>query len=1116
MLNNNIRVIYIIFLFAFCPFYISCNVKNLGEKDKFPKVVLQDSHSPVKVIAFSPDGKTLASGSSDNTIKLWDVDSDSAQSPKLHTLRGHLDTVVAVMFSPDGKTLISVGSDNVVKFWDVGTGEIIKPPPLKGSNASFPLEGSNASFATFSPDGKTLAVGNQNDGVDLWNIDTDEFNCTSVENHTFKDKGANAVAFSHDSKTLAISTSYSSHEVVEIWEVDTGKFIKGLEGHSGAIDIIAFSPDGRKLATASVDKTVTLWDVNSGKTIRSFKHPSLVNSIAFSPDSQILASGSLDKMVRLWDVTSGKLIKTLEHPASIYAITFSEKDKTLASVTSDNTVRLWHVANGNLVKIFSFEEHSSAVRIVAFSPDGETLASVTSDGVWLWDLSSGENKSPECIALEEYPGDVKAKGQFSDVMAIAFSPDSKTLASGSFDGKITLWQVEARGKISSWEGYPEESGLSSEVNILAFSSNGRTLISIGVGNVMKSWNVAADGMLGEQNLNDDKILALSTDGDFMIACGPEGDLELLNVTDGKTEKEYKIDLAAGIKNAVFSLDGRTLALCDSKSNMRLLDVSSGQFEKIHTGHFEDIIDIAFSPDGKTLAASAYNKVLLWDVSTGRLRKIIQGHFVEVNSITFSPDGKILASGSSDGTIKFWRITDGELVATSYVFRSGDYLTYCPQGYYFSSKNGDNFLSWQIKNEIYTLEQYSDVFKRPELVKTILSGEVASKPDIRLDKQLPPKLLWKRENRITTTVNKKYVIILKFEGLSPLDKYEFFHNGEEVPVKKAKETEIKVPLTLEKYENSFRVRAWDKNGLKSRWVEEKFIYTRGKKQPSDKGLKVTTERQLSSNLVKKYAIIIGISDYKHLPKEQNKKWHDLQYAHLDAEAFKAFLENSDLSGGNWKIDYFIEKDATTENINDALIKVFNNANRHDLIFIFFSGHGMEKNGHVFLLTYDCNPQKDTFPGYYYSILQRHIIRTRAEHVIVFIDACHSGFIGFKGEEQDSFEPRILEEYRAKIDETKVIFCSSSYGQLSWEDPKLEQGVFTNYLIKGLKGEAEEDASENDMDSNFVNLLEIARYVEEKVREHTRDNDDMELQEPRLWPSEDGIPTDDDLPVSIRKK
>jgi WD40 repeat protein len=405
----------------------------------------------VTSVAFSPDGKTIASASGDKTVKLW----DAATGKEITTLKGHSSGVSSVAFSPDGKTIASASWDNTVKLWDAATGTEINT--LKGhSNAVYSV--------AFSPDGKTIASASDDKTVKLWDAATGKY-FTTLKGHSFVVWG---VAFSPDGKTIA---SASWDNTVKLWDAATGTEINTLKGHSNAVYSVAFSPDSKTIASASVDKTVKLWDAATGRYFTTLKgHSDAVYSVAFSPDSKTIASASFDGTVKLWDAATGKYFTTLKgHSDKVLSVAFSPDGKTIASASFDGTVKLWDAATGK--EIITLKGHRFWVYSVAFSPDGKTIASASADKtVKLWDSATGK----EIITL---------KGHSDGVISVAFSPDGKTIASASFDGTVKLWNAATGKEITTLKGH------SDGVNSVAFSPDGKTIASASSDKTVKLWKV---------------------------------------------------------------------------------------------------------------------------------------------------------------------------------------------------------------------------------------------------------------------------------------------------------------------------------------------------------------------------------------------------------------------------------------------------------------------------------------------------------------------------------------------------------------------------------------------------------------------------------------------------
>ncbi|MFF0385183.1 AAA family ATPase [Streptomyces sp. NPDC004286] len=484
-----------------------------------------------------------------------------------------------------------------------------------------------------------------------------------------------------------------------------------LSGHTGAVYLTSFSPDGKLLATASYDRTVRLWNVADrghpkplGAPLHG--HRSWVSSAVFSPDGHTLASAGDDGTIHLWDVTDPAHPTSLGQPltghdGTIYLVAFSPDGRTLASAGEDRTVRLWNVADPHRAKpLEALRGHSAPVRSVAFSPDGRTLASAGDDDtVRLWDVTDPRRPEARRGVL---------RGHTDLVHSVAFSPDGKVLASGSADDTIRLWNVadparpaplgspltghtgpvwsvafspdggrlaaaSADSTASLWNvtdpASPSQvgeplAGSSGEMYALGFSPDGRTLATGSGDGKARLWAVPTSDMTG-------RGASFRPDGKVLATAARDGRVRLWRVTaPGRPVALGAPFMPAdgGQRTLMFAPDGRTLAVLTGNRSVYLWNVSdpgrpvvAGPPLKLMT-RFMGADALAFSPDGRVLA-TAYDdhRFRLWNV-TDPARPApygapLAGHRGYINALEFTPDGHTLASGSADGTIRLWNVTD---------------------------------------------------------------------------------------------------------------------------------------------------------------------------------------------------------------------------------------------------------------------------------------------------------------------------------------------------------------------------------------------------------------------------------------------------------------------------
>ena len=538
-------------------------------------------------IAYSPDGSRLAMASS---LGIWIYDAYTGAELALFT---GID-VVAIAFSPDGNTIASGNGDATVGLWDVVTGQ--QKSVLRGHRGYL-------TCIAFSPDGRTIASGSEDyDPLEaemrLWDAATGREKAVFI----YDDEQITSVTFSPDSRCIA--TGRNGPAAV-IQDAITGEHKHTLNlRFGGYVWDIAFSPDGNTLAGSAGDRdgTVFLLDVaNEQYRTISTGHTGAVFDIAFSPDGRTIASASwLDDTVRLWDAATGEERATLiGHTGGVGDVAYSPDGSMLATNSSgDSTVRLWDAATQDIRNTLT--GYTPGVYNVAYSPDGSTLTTGSQDDtVRLWDATTNTLLNT-------------LTGHTDWVRSIAYSPDGSTLASASWDDTVRLWDATTGAHLNTLTEHTDR------VDSVAFSPDGSTLASGSWDNTVRLWDATTGAPLNTLTEHTDWVLSVA-----------------------------------------FSPDGSTLASGSSDNTVRLWDATTGVHLNTLTEHTDRVYSVAFSPDGSTLASGGGSNdtaVRLWDAATGRILNTFIGHVSYVRSVSYSPDGSTLASGSTDGTVLLWRLT----------------------------------------------------------------------------------------------------------------------------------------------------------------------------------------------------------------------------------------------------------------------------------------------------------------------------------------------------------------------------------------------------------------------------------------------------------------------------
>ncbi|CAL9521926.1 hypothetical protein SUDANB140_03872 [Streptomyces sp. enrichment culture] len=509
-------------------------------------------------------------------------------------------------------------------------------------------------------------------------------------------------SFSPDGRLLA-TASYD--RTVRLWDVSEPArprpLGKPLTGHGSWVSTAVFSPDGTTLASASDDGTIRLWDVRDPGRPRPLGtpvqgHGGTVYLLAFSPDGHTLASAHDDHAVRLWDVREPGRPEALETltgaGAAVRSVAFSTDGHTLAAGGDDDTVRLWDVTDPSSPGVLGapLEGHGALVHSVAFSPDGRTLASGSADDtVRLWDVTDRDGAVPIGAPLTGHTG---------PVWSVAFSPDGAMLAVASADSTASLWNV-------SDPDYPSEVGVplaggSGEMYALGFSPDGRTLATGSGDSKVRLWSLPTSDMIGRTG-------AYRPDGKVLATAARDGRIRLWDVTDPDRPAALGAPFRPGegdIRSMEFSPDGDTLAVLTGGRAVQLWNVEDPSRPTAHappvrlSTRYAGPDALAYSPDGRMLATAHDDRtVQLWNAEDpARLRRLgepLRGHTGYVNTLAFSPDGHTLASGSADDTVRLWDVRDPAHATLLGAPRTGhlgavNTLAFSPDGHTLASGSDD--------------------------------------------------------------------------------------------------------------------------------------------------------------------------------------------------------------------------------------------------------------------------------------------------------------------------------------------------------------------------------------------------------------------------------------------
>lgn len=1072
------------------------------------QLIIPTGHTDgINSLCFSSDGKNIVSGSSDKTLKLWDLQTGLV----LKTFKGHSGSVYAIAISKDGNFIISASQDQTIKIWDIVSGKEIRTIQTTYAVTALAL----------SPDGKLIAsCSSFGPDISLWDFDSGRLinTCKGHQN------GVTSVVFSEDNRYL-VSASYD--KTIKIWDLAGSKEIKTFRGHSDKVANAKFSPNGKLILSSSFDETIKLWDVEKGSAIKTYKGEAYgCNNLTFTPDGTDFIAGS-----NMVSIKTGEIEKQFNgHFFSIKSAAFYidlvNKKKYLATCSNDKTIQLWNFDTGKQIKIL--KGYTNPVLDLDVSSNGQYFATgqatnnPKSKTIYLWNLALSEK--PRALSMEHRVIDkIKFSPDGNQLLTSSarYNPSSTDiLKKSSYD--MTLWDIKKAEVIKSFAGHK------ARINSFDFSADGRFILSCSsdspengnndhLDNSIRIWDLdkgneiktytGEEAEFGSVVFNKDSKTFLSSPLKFGLNAG-------LWDTDGKKRKSFK-----GGAPTIFSKDYKKIITKGFYNNLTVWDAKT--LEELYSDKEKSgrVISLDISNDDQMIASGTMDgEVCLWTSDSLRLIKKMGLHNDYVKSVHFLKDSdknrKYLLSCSNDNTIKITDCQSNKELLTYLPIAPEDWMIINSDNYYMSSKGSLSKVGFTKNGQVYKFEQFDLLYNRPDLVlksfphadslqiKTYYAAyrkrlqkmkfkEEMFKPDFKV-----PEIEISNKDSIPTEIDNEEIFLrikasdsernLNRINIWVNDIPIFGINGIDLSEKKVKTFSSTVSIKLSQGNNTIQVSCLNQDGVESFRESLEVIHTAGKAVKPDL-----------------YVTVIGVSKYK-----DNSK--NLKYAVVDGRCIVELFKKQGSTYEHIYIDSLFDEKVSTSSVMQLKRKL-QNTKVDDKVILFISGHGLLSDSlDYYLATHHVDFGKPEINGLAYDSLESILDGIPARNKLLLMDACHSGEVDReevtrienlkstenitvgrieftsrkKGSDknqigyQNTFE--LMKELFADLRKSSgaTVIASAGGAQYSYEMDKLKNGVFTHCLLIGLGAYGGKKEADLNGDGKVM-LSELQKYLETEV-------------------------------------